>query len=69
MQSHCLACHGPGGQQSSVPFTNYQQVFAYRSAILNQVYACRMPLAGSTPLTAQERTLLIGWLACGAPNN
>jgi uncharacterized membrane protein len=69
IQNRCLACHSPGGQYASMPFTTYQEVFAARSAILNQVYACRMPPAGATPPTSTERTQLLDWLTCGAPNN
>ena len=69
IQSRCVSCHGPGGQQASMPFTSYQQIFAARSPILNQVYACRMPPAGAAELTMGERTQLLGWLACSAPNN
>lgn len=69
IQNRCLSCHGPGGQWASKPFNTYDLVFANRSAILNQVYACRMPPAGATPPTPNERAQLIGWLACGAQNN
>ena len=68
-QRRCLACHSPGGQEASRPFTNYQEVFSNRGAILDQVYSCRMPPEGNTPPTADERAQLIGWLACNAPNN
>jgi uncharacterized membrane protein len=68
-QNRCLSCHSPGGQAASKPFTTYQEVYSNRSAILNQVYACRMPLAGAPQPTLQERTQLLGWLVCGAPNN
>ena len=69
MKNKCATCHSPGGQNSALPLTTYDQIYAARSGVLNQVYACRMPLAGSPPLTADERRLLIAWLACGAPNN
>jgi hypothetical protein len=69
IQNHCIVCHSPGGQQSSRPFTTYPEVFSYRSSILNMVYACRMPPAGQPQLAAAERTQLVDWLACGAPNN
>jgi uncharacterized membrane protein len=69
IQNRCLSCHGPGGQWASKPFTTYQEVYTNRSAILNQVYACRMPPAGATQPTPNERAQIIGWLACGAPNN
>jgi len=69
ISAHCLTCHSPGGQEASFPFVTYQQVFAERSPMLNQVYACHMPPAGEPQLSAQERQELLSWLVCGAPNN
>src|SRR5215813_9453615 len=69
ISSHCLVCHSPGGQEASIPFTSYQNVYAERSPMLNQVYACYMPPTGAQPLSAQERNQLLTWLVCGAPNN
>ncbi len=37
--------------------------------IETQVYRCLMPPSdGSTPLSDDERTELLQWLVCGAPN-
>lgn len=65
----CVTCHSPGGQESSLPFQTYSEVYPNRSAMLNQVYACNMPLAPAPKLTAQERQELLTWLVCGAPQN
>ena len=67
--AHCRACHAPGGQQSAIPLTTHEQVFASRGAVLNQVYACKMPPAGSPGPTSAERADLLAWLVCGAPDN
>jgi hypothetical protein len=67
--NHCLTCHGPGGQEAVLPFTTYQQVFNSRGTILNQVYHCVMPPEGNPAPDSQQRSLLLGWLVCGAPNN
>jgi uncharacterized membrane protein len=69
ISARCLICHSPGGQEQSIPFTTYQNVFAERSPMLDQVYACNMPPAGAQQLSSQERNLLLTWLVCGAPNN
>jgi uncharacterized membrane protein len=69
IENRCMVCHSPTGQNPLLPFTNYQQIFAARSAMLTQVHACQMPPVGATQPTAQERTLLLDWLTCGAPNN
>jgi uncharacterized membrane protein len=67
--ARCRACHAPGGQEASIPFTTYEQIFARRSAILNQVYACKMPPEGAPAPSADERAQLLAWLVCGAPDN
>jgi hypothetical protein len=67
--SRCTRCHGPGGVESSRDFTTYANVYAQRSAILDQVYACSMPPAGETPPTTDERNQLLAWLVCSAPDN
>jgi hypothetical protein len=69
IMNRCLHCHAPGGQESSRDFTTYQGVYTYRSAILDQVYACSMPPADQPQPTAPERTLLLDWLVCHAPDN
>jgi uncharacterized membrane protein len=69
VQTHCLKCHAPGGQEASIDFTTYQHVFARRQSILTQVFSCRMPPEGEPAPTAAERALLLGWLTCGSPNN
>jgi len=69
ISAHCLVCHSPGGQEASFPFVTYQEVFTERSPILDQVFACNMPPSGQPQLSTQERTQLLTWLVCGAPNN
>ncbi len=69
----CVICHESGGLEVA-PFDlgTYSDVFTDRSAVLDQVYACAMPRvdsAGALPLTESERTTLLGWLVCGAPQN
>lgn len=67
---HCAVCHSPTGQEPTRPLTDYAEIFAERSAVLNQVYSCTMPLSGSgQDLSLTERVDLLGWLVCGAPNN
>jgi hypothetical protein len=69
IHSTCVSCHGPGGQQVSMPFTSYDLIFKSKDRILTQVYACRMPPEGNPQLTAAERQQVLGWLVCDAPNN
>jgi hypothetical protein len=69
IQQSCTPCHAPGGEQASRSLVTYGGAFANRSAVLNQVHACRMPPLGSPPLSADGRKVLQEWLVCGAPNN
>jgi hypothetical protein len=68
IQQACTPCHAPGGQQANRPLVTYAG-FSNRSAMLNQVHACRMPPVGSPALPAAERKVLQEWLVCGAPND
>ena len=70
-QVSCVPCHRPGGEESKIPFTSYQQISVWATEIHNQVFeACAMPPPGAAQtLTDPQRQLLLDWLACGAPDN
>lgn len=70
-ERRCWMCHSDGGIEDQLhDFSTYDHIFAQKGPILTQVYGCLMPLAdGGTPLTADERKAMLGWLVCGAPNN
>lgn len=67
----CFPCHTTGG--SALPkhdFSTYAKVYAQRSAVLNQFYACSMPPADAgVTVAAEDRATLLAWLVCRAPNN
>ncbi len=67
--SRCVVCHSPDGSDTQRTYVNYAAIYANRGAILDQVYACNMPPSGDPAPTAPERTKLLTWLICGAPNN
>ena len=67
--ARCAVCHAPGGAAADKPLTDHADVFARRSAVLNQIHACKMPPEGASPLTAAERVAIEGWLVCGAPDD
>ena len=70
IEARCLTCHSPGGAGSAGhDFTTYQTVYNQQTEILSQVYGCRMPPEGATPLSSDERALLLDWLVCGAPGD
>ncbi len=70
IQRKCGACHtGNGVEASAHEFSTYATIAPQRSAMLNQVYACRMPPPDAPGLTVDERAALLGWLVCKAPDN
>ena len=69
LERHCLSCHSSGGQEATQPLDTYQAVHDRRSAVLDQVYACRMPPAGEPALPVSDRQTLLKWLVCRAPDN
>lgn len=62
-----LTCHVPGG--GPWPLTNYALVSAWSDVIATTLEECTMPPPDAGPLAASDRTVLLQWLACGAPNN
>jgi hypothetical protein len=68
LMAKCVFCHEPGGP-SVHSLQTYADVYALRGSVLDQVYASKMPQAGSPPLTSDERAALLAWLVCEAPNN
>jgi hypothetical protein len=66
----CAPCHGPGGVEAARPLATYDDVYAGRRAVLDQVYSCLMPQQGSgVALTSGEQLALLHWLVCDAPDN
>ena len=73
IQSYCVGCHGPGGQQAIRPFATYEDIsmndFAYAGQMQRQVLGCVMPPADAPQLSDAQKQALVGWLTCGAPYN
>ncbi|HEY1586939.1 MAG TPA: hypothetical protein VGH63_14695, partial [Polyangia bacterium] len=67
----CAAmCHAPGGIASNRPMGDYASLFALKDAVLNQVSVCNMPPVDANPsLGEADRSTLLAWIVCGAPNN
>jgi hypothetical protein len=65
----CSACHYPGSTIAKGVFSTYQELQAGRGSVLDEVYACKMPVAPVSPLTPADRTTLLTWIECGGPNN
>jgi uncharacterized membrane protein len=71
----CANCHAPGGQEATMPFTSYAQIYGTNGnvarEIFNQVFeSCLMPPSNApAPLTDDQRQTLLDWFACGAPDD
>jgi hypothetical protein len=65
----CVPCHYPMSNLAHSSLATYPSVHLVYGSALGQVEACLMPPPGVPPLTDAERTALLGWLACGAPDN
>jgi uncharacterized membrane protein len=65
----CLECHAAGNLNSSVVLETQSEIYRQRQLVETQVYRCAMPPSDGTPLTSTERSELLQWLVCGAPNN
>lgn len=69
VDAYCGGCHYAGNRNSSQVLETYDELHQSVSVIEKQIYQCEMPPSGETPLPARERTALLQWLVCGAPNN
>ncbi|HEX5100805.1 MAG TPA: hypothetical protein VFV94_14945 [Polyangiaceae bacterium] len=69
LDSYCSGCHYSGNRNSSQVLETYDDLHRSVSVVEKQVYQCEMPPAGEPQPPAHERTALLQWLVCGAPNN
>jgi hypothetical protein len=73
IQTYCVGCHGPGGQEAIRPFATYENIsmnnFAYVGPMQRQVLGCQMPPADAPQMSDHQKQALIGWLTCKAPMN
>lgn len=65
----CSACHYAGSTIAKGVFSTYEQLQSGRGSVLDEVYACKMPVAPEPPLTSADRSTLLTWIECGGPNN
>jgi hypothetical protein len=69
IQARCLKCHSPGGVSANKPLVDYASVYKLRISVLDQLFSCKMPLAGSPAPSLAEREAILGWLVCGAKDD
>lgn len=64
IEPRCLECHSSSG--TLIVLETYAQVFVKRAAIRNAVLTDSMP-KNRSPLTANQKQILISWIDAGAP--
>jgi len=69
VNQRCVPCHHAGSTITKFDFSSYAVLYANRGSVLNQVYACVMPPEDAGQLSVDERTELLTWLVCDAPDN
>jgi hypothetical protein len=69
IQNSCniISCHASGSFNGPGAITNYNEVFANRTAIRSAVASGQMPKSGS--LTTAQKNSILCWIDSGAPNN
>ncbi len=65
----CFNCHKAPANANGKNFETYENVFTHRAAIEDSVKNRRMPDKKGRTMTDAQRSLLLRWLAAGAPRN
>ena len=69
LNSECNTCH-IGGPTGPWPLSDYQCLLDWKLLVLADMVHCTMPPEDAGhKISDADRATLIGWLACGAPNN
>jgi hypothetical protein len=69
IMQRCATCHYAGNNRSRYVFAAHDDVSDARQTVLSRIYSCVMPPEEAPPLDAEERSVLLAWLVCGAPDN
>ncbi len=69
LNAECNTCH-IGGPTGPWPLSDYQSLLDWKLQVLGDMLHCTMPPEDAGhKISDADRAKLIGWLACGAPNN
>jgi len=67
IKSNCLKCHSSQMARGDIVLETYQQVFDIRGTVQSVIESGEMPTRRGTPLTEDQKTLILTWLSNGAP--
>lgn len=69
LDAECNTCH-IGGPTGPWQLSDYQSLLDWKLQVLGDMLHCTMPPEDAgRAISDADRATLIGWLACGAPNN
>lgn len=71
LDAKCLSCHDGADAKGPWPLNDVDEIVHWSGPFIQDITSCSMPppADGGTPLTLEESATLLGWLACGAPDN
>ncbi len=70
IQSNCVTCHGPGGEQELVPFDTYNGLKIFAASLVDRVNGtgvALMPPSGA--ISDCNKQKIEAWVKAGAPEN
>ncbi len=71
INTNCISCHAPGGQQETQPLTTYSEikVFAENGKLIERTNNSSLPMPPTGLMVECNRDFLKAWVNAGAPNN
>ena len=69
IEQYCSQCHNPQGSAFDQPISTYSDLDQRKVDVLDEIYACEMPMSPAPQPTLAERVTLLTWFVCGAPDN
>jgi hypothetical protein len=69
LQQRCVYCHHAGSALAREDFSTQAGIHADFGTAIDQVYACIMPPSTEPPVPPADKTALLTWLVCMAPDN
>ncbi len=68
IKTNCLKCHSAAaGNKGDVNLETFENVFLNRNTINDVVSSGEMPTKRGTPLTLEQKTMILAWIQKGSP--
>lgn len=71
INTNCVSCHAPGGQQESVPLTNYLEIKTYadNGKLVERTNNSSLPMPPTGVMVECNLDIIKAWVNAGTPNN